>query len=113
MKRVGGAAHNSGQYPVSPATLPAGSRERLDRPAAYTTTWVPPARCLPPEYYGTSAGHYTPRLDVMPIPFGEFYAAVFGGRERRCVSTGGSNHPKDGPGSRGTPRDAAARVPHP
>ena len=23
---------------------------------------------------------YVPRLDVMPIPFGEFYAAVFGGR---------------------------------
>lgn len=37
---VGRAADNSGQYPVSPAPTPeqgeSGSRERLDRPAAYT-----------------------------------------------------------------------------
>jgi hypothetical protein len=54
---VGRAAGNSGQHTVSRASIPGEprSRERLDGPVAYT-----------------------PRLDVMPIPFGEFYAAVFG-----------------------------------
>jgi hypothetical protein len=61
---VGRVAGNSGQHTVSPApntdSRRAGSRERLDRPAAYT-----------------------PRLDVLPIPFGEFYAAVFTVEGRR------------------------------
>lgn len=57
---VGRASGKSGQHPVSPvANLPgdAGSRARLDRPAAY-----PKAH---------------PRRPI-PWPFGEFYAAIRG-----------------------------------
>ena len=54
---VGRAAGNSGQHPVSPAPSVAGSRERLDRPAAY------------PHVHSRTA---------MPWPFAEFYAAIRG-----------------------------------
>ena len=59
----GRAAGNSGQYTVSPAPdVDAGE-------SGSRRGWTDPR-----------PNHFVPRLDVMPIPFAEFYAAVFGGR---------------------------------